>query len=136
MTRIAFGLAGIAAALLAAPAPAHHSTAMFDQSKLVYVSGLVKQFEYINPHAWLHLTIANDKGEMSTWSFEAGSPAQLLRLGWSKDDFKIGETLKVGYRPLRDGSRGGQLMSVTFTNGQRVCSNRGCGDGTGAVTGE
>ena len=133
MTRIAFGLAGLAAAVLAAPAVAHHSTAMFDQSKMLYVTGTLKQFENVNPHAWLHLNIVNDKGDVSTWTFEAGSPAQLVRLGWSKDDFKIGEKLEVGFRPLRDGSRGGQLMSVKFASGQRVCSNRGCGDGTGAV---
>ncbi len=71
MTRKAFGLAGIAAALLAAPAFAHHSFAMFDQSKVLYMSGTVKQFELVNPHTWLQLAVVNDKGEVSTWSFEA-----------------------------------------------------------------
>jgi hypothetical protein len=133
MTRTAFGLAGIAAALLAAPAFAHHSFAMFDQSRVLYMPGMVKDFEFVNPHTWLHLAIVNEKGEPSTWSFEAGSVAQLVRLGWSKDSFKIGDRVEVGFRPLKDGSRGGQLMSVKLANGQKVCSNRGCGDGSGAV---
>jgi uncharacterized protein DUF6152 len=133
MTRIAFGLAGIAAALLAAPALAHHSFAMFDQTKVLYLSGAVKEFEFVNPHAWLHVAIINDKGDASTWSFEGGSPTQLVRLGWSKDDFKIGEKVEVGFRPMKDGSRGGQLMSVKLASGQKLCSNRGCGDGSGAV---
>jgi hypothetical protein len=133
MTRTAFGLAGIAAALLAAPAFAHHSFAMFDQSRVLYMPGMVKDFEFVNPHTWLHLAIVNDKGEASTWSFEAGSVAQLVRLGWSKDSFKVGDRVEVGFRPLKDGSRGGQLMSVKLANGQKVCSNRGCGDGSGAV---
>jgi hypothetical protein len=133
MTRKAFGLAGIAAALLAAPAFAHHSFAMFDQSKVVYLPGTVTEFEFINPHTWLHLAFVNDKGEVSTWSFEAGSVAQLARLGWSRDSFKVGDKVEIGFRPLKDGSRGGQLMSVKLANGQKVCSNRGCGDGTGAV---
>ena len=34
---------------------------------------------------------------------------------------------------MKDGSRGGQLMSVKLANGQKVCSNRGCGDGSGGV---
>ena len=82
MTRTALGLAGLAAALVAGPALAHHAFAIFDQSKVVYLSGTVKEFELVNPHAWLHLTIAGDKGE-STWSFEGGSVSQLvsLRLG-------------------------------------------------------
>jgi hypothetical protein len=133
MTRKAFGLAGIAAVLLAAPAFAHHSFAMFDQSKVLYKSGTVKQFEFVNPHAWLHLAIMDDKGEVSTWSFEGGSVVQLVRLGWSKDGFKPGEAVEIGFRPMKDGSRGGQIMSVLPANGHKVCSNRGCGDGSGEV---
>jgi hypothetical protein len=133
MTRKAFGLAGIAAALLAAPAFAHHSFAMFDQTQVLYKSGTVKQFEFVNPHAWLHLAIMDDKGEVSTWSFEGGSVPQLVRLGWSKDGFKPGDAVEVGFRPMKDGSRGGQIMSVAPANGHKVCSNRGCGDGTGEV---
>ena len=133
MTRRAIGFAGMAAVLLAAPGFAHHSFAMFDQSRVLYMPGLVKDFEFVNPHTWLHLAIVNDKGEASTWSFEAGSVAQLVRLGWSKDSFKVGDRVEVGFRPLKDGSRGGQLMSVKLANGQKVCSNRGCGDGSGAV---
>jgi hypothetical protein len=57
----------------------------------------------------------------------------LVRLGWSKDSFKVGDKVEIGFRPLKDGSRGGQLMSVKLANGQKVCSNRGCGDGTGSV---
>jgi len=105
---------------------------LFDQSKVLYLSGTVKQLELVNPHAWLNIVV-NDKGEPSTWSFEGGSVPQLLRLGWSKDSFKAGDEIEVGFRPMRDGSRGGQLMSVKFSNGQKVCSNRGCGDGTGTV---
>ena len=129
----AVGFAGIAAVMCAIPAVAHHSFAMFDQSKVLHTSGAVKQFEFVNPHVWLHLAVVNDKGDVSTWSFEGGSPTQLVRLGWSKDDFKIGDKVEVGFRPMKDGSRGGQLMSVKAANGQRLCSNRGCGDGTGTV---
>jgi hypothetical protein len=133
MTRTAFGLAGMAAALLAAPASAHHAFAMFDQTKLVHVSGSVKQFELVNPHGWLHLAVTNDKGEVSTWSFEGGSVRQLTSLGWSDSTFRVGDTVEVGFHPLKDGSRGGQLMSVVPAGGQKLCSNRGCGDGTGSV---
>ncbi len=129
----AFGLAGVVLALLGVPAIAHHAFSMFDASKTLYMTGAVKEFELVNPHAWLHLAIVNDKGETSTWSFEAGSVAQLMRLGWTKESFKVGDEVEVGFRPLKDGSRGGQLMSVKLTSGQKVCSNRGCGDGTGII---
>jgi Family of unknown function (DUF6152) len=133
MTRKNLGLAVIAAALSVAPAFAHHSFAIFDQSKMLYLSGTVKQFELVNPHTWLHLAVANDKGDVSTWSFEAGSVLQLATLGWSKDSFRIDDKVEVGFRPMKDGSRGGQLMSVKLASGQKLCSNRGCGDGSGTV---
>jgi hypothetical protein len=136
MTRKTLRLAGVAGALLAAaaaPAFAHHAFAIFDSQKMAYMPGTVKEFELVNPHAWLHLAILNDKGEMATWSFEGGSVLQLARLGWSKETFKIGDKVEVGYHPMKDGSRGGQLMSVKLATGQKLCSNRGCGDGTGEI---
>ncbi len=126
-------LAGIASSLFALPALAHHSFAMFDQSKVVYVTGKVKQFEWVNPHAWLHLTIAAPDGKEATWSFEGGSIAQLASLAWKPESFRVGDEVRIGFRPMKDGSRGGQIMNVTLANGQKLCSNRGCGDGTGAV---
>ena len=124
-------LAGVAAALLAGPALAHHSFAIFDQSKTNYLTGTVKQFEWVNPHAWVHMVVADEQGKASTWSFEAGSPAQLAALGWNPEAFHIGDKIVVGFRPMKDGSRGGQVMSVTLASGQKVCSNRGCGTTSG-----
>jgi hypothetical protein len=127
MTLRALSLAGLAASIIAAPAVAHHSTAIFDQTKVNSLTGTVKEFEWINPHVWLHLTIANAGGQAATWSFEAGSTAQLIQLGWKPESFRVGDKVEIGFRPMRDGSRGGQLMRVTLPNGQKVCSNRGCG---------
>src|SRR5882724_623011 len=132
MIRNAFAL-GLVGALLAAPASAHHSFAIFDQSKTLYTSGTVKEFELVNPHTWLHVTIVNDKGQSSTWSFEGGSTAQLAALGWSKDSFRVGEKVEVGFRPMKDGSRGGQPMSVKMASVKKLCSNRGCADGSGTI---
>jgi hypothetical protein len=133
MAMKAFGLAGMAIALAAAPALAHHSFAIFDSSKMSYMTGTVKQLELVNPHTWLHVSFVNDKGEASTWAFEGGSVLQLNKLGWSNEAVKPGDMVVVGFHPMKDGSRGGQLMSAKFPNGQKLCSNRGCGDGTGDV---
>jgi hypothetical protein len=132
MSRKVLYLAVIAAAA-AAPAFAHHSFAIFDQTKVLYASGTVKEYELVNPHAWLHVNIAGKDGKTATWSFEAGSVAQLASLGWKADSFRVGDKVEVGFRPMRDGSRGGQFMSAKLANGQTLCSNRGCGDGKGKV---
>ena len=126
-------VASVIACAMTAPAAAHHSFAIFDQSKVNYLTGTVKQFELVNPHAWLHLMIANDKGEAFVWSFEGGSTAQLGSLGWTPQSFKPGDKVQIGFRPMKDGSRGGQIMNVKTASGQKLCSNRGCGDGSGQV---
>jgi hypothetical protein len=133
MIRTAFGLAALAAALSSAPAFAHHAFAMFDNTQVLYLSGTVKEFDLINPHAWLQVVVPGGNGDTSTWAFEGGSIPQLLKLGWSKDNLKPGDQVEVGYHPMKDGSRSGQLMSVKQANGQKVCSNRGCGDGSGEI---
>jgi hypothetical protein len=129
----ALRLAVLTVPLFALPALAHHSFAMFDQNKTNYVTGTVKDFEWVNPHAWLHIDFVGPNGAVTTWSFEGGSPAQLAALGWKPAEFHAGDKIEIGFRPMKDGSRGGQLMSAKLANGQRVCSNRGCGDGTGNV---
>jgi hypothetical protein len=111
-----FGLAGILAALLAAPAVAHHAFAMFDQSKTIYLPGTVTHFAFVNPHASLHVAIANDKGHVSSWSFEGGSVPQLASIGWSARTFRAGDRVEVTFHPARDGSHRGQLISARPAN--------------------
>ena len=122
-----------AASFAAGPASPHHASSMFDQTNVVYLTGTVSQFEFVNPHAWVHVMIADTNGETRMWSFEAGSVAQLTSLGWTPDSFKPGDTVEIGFRPMTDGSRGGQFMNAVLADGTKVCSNRGCGDGTGNI---
>jgi len=126
MFRNALGLTVLVATAAIAPAVAHHSTAMFDQSKVMSRSGTIKQLEWINPHVWLHVTLTDQNGREAVWSFEAGSPLQLQQLGWKPDSFRPGSKIEVGFRPMKDGSGGGQRANVTPAGGQKVCSNRGC----------
>jgi hypothetical protein len=132
MKRTIFTLAVIGPALVA-PAFAHHSFAIFDQTKVLHLTGTVKDYELVNPHAWVHLNVVGKDGKTATWSFEAGSVAQLAALGWKADSFRVGDSVDVGFRPMKDGSRGGQFMSAKLPSGQTLCSNRGCGDGSGKV---
>ena len=121
-------MGGIVCALvLAFPVFAHHSTGMFDQTQTLSRTGTVNELDWINPHAWLHVDLTDESGVVRTWSFEGGNIGQLAQLGWRLDDFAQGTEIIVGFRPMKDGSRGGQLMSATLPDGRKICSNRGCG---------
>lgn len=104
-----------------APALAHHSfAAVFDATKPVEVTGTVTEVEWMNPHAWIHLDVENDKGEIEQWSFELGSPNGLTRRGWSRATIKVGEEIYVSGYLARDGSQRGNVRSVTLANGQQL----------------
>jgi len=109
---------GLSLLCFATTAGAHHSFAMFDRSRTETISGTVKQFELISPHGWLRLMVADANGVESEWSLELGGAGQLSRFGWSQNSVHTGDKVTVRLHPLRDGSYGGQLVSVTLPNGQ------------------
>jgi hypothetical protein len=122
-----FVLAAVTAVLLAAPAHAHHSFAMFQATKKVTVTGTVKEFEWINPHVWVHLQVTDDEtGKSAQWSFEAGSTGQLSASGWKSDTLKPGDKISLSFHPLKDGSFGGQLLDVTLADGTTLCQGAAC----------
>jgi len=104
-------------------AGAHHSFAMFDRSQTQTIAGTVREFELINPHSWLRVLVANANGVQSEWSLELGGAGQLQRFGWTTDAVHPGDKVTVRLHPLRDGSYGGQLVSVTLPSG-RVLGQR------------
>ncbi len=97
---------------------AHHSFAMFDQTKQVSVTGTVRDFEWTNPHAFIEVEDAQGK----TWGIELNSPNNLVRQGWKRDVMKPGDKVTVTLNPLRDGRPGGLFNAVTLPDG-RVLGN-------------
>ena len=125
-------LAASAAALFGSPAVAHHSFAMFDHAKVTKLSGTVTEFEWINPHSWVHIAVVDASGKRVTWSFEAGSVGQLTTAGWKRDSLKMGDKIEMGFHPLKDGSYGGHVLTVAVEHGGRLCQAHGCNADGGA----
>ncbi|MEO8314796.1 MAG: DUF6152 family protein [Pseudomonadota bacterium] len=107
-------------ALLALPLPvamAHHSFAIYDSAHQVTITGTVKEFQWTNPHVWIHVLVKNDKGVEEEWHVECTSVNFLARRGWSKQTFKVGDKVSITLSPLRDGSKGGSFRTVNSLNG-------------------
>jgi hypothetical protein len=115
----ALGLAGLASAICAIPAAAHHSFAMFDAGKLVTVAGTVKEFQWTNPHAFIQMIVANGDGQAEQWSIEMGGPGGLARQGWVPKTLKPGMNVSVTMHPLKEG-HGGQFLAVTLPDGTQL----------------
>jgi len=112
-------LLSAAALLLAAPASAHHSAAMFDASKLVVLRGTVISFSYLNPHSWISVQGAPEGStEAKRWDVEATSPSALSRIGVEKETLKPGEKITIAIRPLRDGRAAGSMVFFVTPDGK------------------
>jgi hypothetical protein len=115
-----FALAGaVASVLCAGPAFAHHSFAMFDNQKNVTLEGTVKDFQWTNPHSWIQLIVKDASGKEVEYSIEGGSPNGLSRAGWKRTSLKPGDKAVVIIHPLKDGTNGGSLVTVSV-NGVQI----------------
>jgi hypothetical protein len=116
MKAIRFSVAAglIAAALtIAAPAVAHHSASMFDDTKVLELKGTVKELQWANPHIWLQVVV-DEKGKKTEWSLEGGSPNSLSRQGWRATTFKPGDAVTVRLNPMKDGTPAGSFIGAKF----------------------
>ncbi len=107
----------LAVAAGAGTAWAHHSFAMFDQSRQVSLNGTVKDFQWTNPHAWIEVAVPDGKGGEDVWSVELNSPNNLIRQGWKRTAMKPGDKVTVVINPLKDGKKGGLFNAVTLADG-------------------
>jgi hypothetical protein len=94
---------------------------MFDRDKDVTLTGVVKEFEWTNPHVWIHMTVDDQAtGKPVVWSFEMQSIQTNSTLGWRADSVRPGDKVTIDFHPLKDGSRGGQLVAATLADGRRL----------------
>lgn len=113
---------GTALAFSAAAAYAHHSFAMFDNTKETTIDGEVKDFQWTNPHIWIQVNVKGADGKVQEYSIEGGSPNGLKRQGWTKKSINAGDKISLKMHPLKDGSPGGSFMSATV-NGKALGRN-------------
>jgi hypothetical protein len=106
--------------LLAAPAAwAHHSfAAEFDINQPVTLKGVLTKMDWVNPHGWIYVDVAEPDGKVVNWAIEAGGATALLRRGLRKTDFPAGiEVVVEGYR-AKGGTPRANGRSVTLKDGR------------------
>src|SRR5258705_13967622 len=84
------------------------------------MTGIVKECDWTNPDVWIHVMVADAAGKPVEWSFEMQAIATNAALGWRADSVKPGDKVSVDFHPLKDGSRGGQLVAATLADGKRL----------------
>jgi len=113
-------LGAIGIGMMVGAVSAHHSTASFDNSKIVELKGLVKEFQWTNPHTWIQLNVTDEAGNVVEWSIEGGSPGTLSRNGWKASSFKAGDLVTIKARPMLNGNPGGAFVGATLADGNTL----------------
>ena len=107
-------------ALLAICVPtfAHHGSAVYDTSKPVVLNNaVVTRFVWANPHSITLFDVKDDKGTVTHWSAEAGSPSALGLIGWTKNSIKPGDVITVYIFQSKTGNPVGRLNRIVLPDG-------------------
>jgi hypothetical protein len=108
-----------ATALLAAPASAHHSQAMFDTTREVLFDGTVVRFDWVNPHMYLVIETKGPDGKPMRVEGEGLATTQARADGLNRDALKPGMRVIMRANPNRGGpSKQVRVLDVTTQNGE------------------
>jgi hypothetical protein len=121
-------MAGCLCVLLATGAPlrAHHSAAaIYDETRIVTLQGVVTKIEWTNPHVFIFVDVKEANGQVVNWSFEGASPIGLYRDGVHKDSLKIGDAVTVAGAAARAVEHLAEIRSITFADGRKVFDRSG-----------
>ena len=111
---------GLAVSIFSSPVVAHHGGAAYDADKRVTVKGTVTDWLWSNPHCILQLDATDDGGQVVHWVTETENPSTMIRSGWTKDAFKVGDEISVILVPPKNGGRVGRIVEVTLPDGRKL----------------
>ena len=98
---------------------------MFEQTKTITVEGVVKEFQYSNPHSWLLVDVKDKAGKVTTWGFEAEGPSTLQRAGIRPSEFPAGTKVTMTGRPMKDGTPAAIWVLAVRGDGKRFDPREG-----------
>src|SRR5690606_1102731 len=121
-----FPIAALIALPFAGVALAHHSlVGEFDTSVNFEIRGAITKLDWTNPHIWIYLDVTAANGNIEKWECEMGSPNQLIRQGWKKEDLPLGTIIRAQANPAREGVNICSTRRITLDDGTPVFARTG-----------
>jgi hypothetical protein len=109
--------------VMAGSPSAHHSTSMYDSQNPVTITGIVKKFEWTNPHAFVYLEVKDEKtGKVVEWEVEMMSLNHLRGYGWTSKTVKPGDSLSATGAPAKSGAPSMIANRMKLADGREIRS--------------
>ena len=125
-------LAALCLALAPAAASAHHSfAAQYDANQPVTLQGSITKVEWMNPHTYFYVDVADDKGKVANWAVEGGAPNVLYREGWKPTTLKKGDQVTITGSRAKNGTNLINATSFKLPDGRCVFAGTSGPNGTG-----
>ena len=115
-----YRLAVAAVLLLAVPTRAHHGAAAYDLTAPTTLAATITDFQWRNPHALIHFTVAAHGASTEAWIAETAGLVILNRAGWTRNSLAAGDRVTiVGFR-ARNGGATMILQRVMLADGREL----------------
>jgi hypothetical protein len=99
---------------------AHHSTVGQFHEEPVEIIGVVKEFQFKNPHSWIQVMVTDASGVATEWSVEWLIPNMLMRQGYNPSTFRAGDEVRVQLRQHISGSPMGEFEGAMKADGKVI----------------
>jgi hypothetical protein len=109
------------------PLSAHHGNAAYDMSHAEMKGVVVKQFLWANPHCIVVFDAKDDKGKVTQWSAELGSPSAISLVGFQRDSLKPGDVIDIDITVSKTGNAVGRIRKITLPDGSVLPRERAGG---------
>ena len=120
MHRLSALLTCLCLLIAATKVAAHHSLpALFDMSSTVEVTGVVTEFQFIAPHAYILVDVTDDSGDIEVWQLETYPPGMLVRKGLTPATLQPGDTISASGIPARDERPLMRLLTIVMPDGEQ-----------------
>ncbi len=93
----------VATFLSSAAVYGHHSfAATYHEDRTVKIQGKLVQFQFRNPHSFVHIEAPDENGQMQRWAVEWGGAGQLGGQGVTRETLKPGDVVVITGNPGRN----------------------------------
>lgn len=106
--------------LLGATLSAHHAVVGYDRNKTVVLKGVVAEWRWRSPHAFLIFDVKDDSGKVVRWTGEMLSPISMTAAGLSRSSFKAGDEVTVTALPALKGTPQSIVQKIANAEGKVV----------------